>query len=93
MATRDPEIGELVADYLGEIRAFFKRNVEAARQAGQVHKRLDSEAASAHLLGVLLGIRVLARTGAKRKLLESVARPALDLLDGAAGPAKRRNTP
>ena len=46
-----------------------------------------------HLLGVLLGIRVLARTGAKRKLLESVARPALDLLDGAAGPAGRRNTP
>ena len=30
---------------------------------------------------VVLGIRVLARTGAKRRLLEGVARPALDLLD------------
>jgi TetR/AcrR family transcriptional repressor of nem operon len=93
VAPHDPEIGKLVADYLGEIRAFFKRNLEAARHAGQVHKRLDAEAVSAHLLGVVLGIRVLARTGAKRKLLESVARPALDLLDGAAGPAGRRNTP
>jgi TetR/AcrR family transcriptional repressor of nem operon len=93
VAPHDPEIGKLVADYLGEIRAFFKRNLEAAQHAGQVHKRLDAEAVSAHLLGVLLGIRVLARTGAKRKLLESVARPALDLLDGAAGPAGRRNTP
>jgi hypothetical protein len=31
---------------------------------------------------VLLGIRVLARTGAKRKMLEAVAHPALDLLEG-----------
>jgi len=29
----------------------------------------------------VLGIRVLARTGAKRRLLEGVARPALDLLE------------
>jgi len=61
----------------------------AARQAGQVDRRLDVDAASAHLLGVVLGIRVLARTGAKRKLLESVARPALALFDAAAKPARR----
>jgi hypothetical protein len=29
---------------------------------------------------VLVGIRVLARTGARRKDLEAVARPALELL-------------
>jgi TetR/AcrR family transcriptional repressor of nem operon len=57
---------------------------------GQVDKRLDAEAVSAHLLGVVLGIRVLARTGARRKRLESVARPALALLDAAAGSARRR---
>jgi TetR/AcrR family transcriptional repressor of nem operon len=89
VAPHDAEIGKLVAAYLSEIRAFFKRSLDAARQAGQVDKRLDAEAVSAHLLGVLLGIRVLARTGAKRKLLESVAQPALNLLDGAAGPAGR----
>jgi TetR/AcrR family transcriptional regulator, transcriptional repressor for nem operon len=90
VAPHDPEIGRLVAAYLGEIRAFFKRSLLAARQAGQVHKRLDVDAASAHLLGVVLGIRVLARTGARRKLLESVAHPSLALLDGAAGRARRR---
>jgi TetR/AcrR family transcriptional repressor of nem operon len=93
VAPHDPEIGRLVAAYLGEIRAFFKRSLLAARQAGQVPRRLDAETAAAHLLGVVLGIRVLARTGAKRKLLESVVQPALDLLDGAAGPVGRRNTP
>ena len=90
VAPHDPEIGRLVAAYLGEIQAFFKRSLLAARQAGQVDKRLDAEAVSAHLLGVVLGIRVLARTGARRKRLESVARPALALLDAAAGSARRR---
>ena len=82
VAPHDAEIGKVIGGYLDEIRAFFRRNIEAARKAGQVPRRLDPEAASGHLLGVLLGIRVLARTGAKRKLLESVAQPALDLLGG-----------
>lgn len=74
VAPHDAEIGRVVAGYLDEIRAFFRRNLEAACFA-------DAEAISAHLLGVLLGIRVLARTGARRKLLEEVARPALALLE------------
>lgn len=82
VAPHDAEIGKVVAGYLDELRAFFRRNIEAARAAGQVPRTIDAEDVSAHLLGVLAGIRVLARTGAKRKLLEAVARPALDLLEG-----------
>jgi len=81
VAPHDAEIGKVVAGYLDEIRAFFRRNIEAARTAGQAPRRIDAEEVSGHLLGVLLGIRVLARTGAGRKLLEDVARPALDLLE------------
>lgn len=82
VAPHDAEIGKVVGGYLDELRAFFRRNIEAARKAGQVPRTVDAEEASGHLLGVLLGIRVLARTGAKRKLLEAVARPALELLEG-----------
>jgi TetR/AcrR family transcriptional regulator, transcriptional repressor for nem operon len=97
VAPHDPEIGGLVAGYLGEIQSFFRRSLEAAQRSGRVSKRIDAEVMSAHLLGVLLGIRVLARTGsknasAKRRLLESVARPALDLLDVPAKTATRRAT-
>jgi TetR/AcrR family transcriptional repressor of nem operon len=84
VAPHDTEIGKAVGNYLGEIRAFFRRNIEAAHRVGQVPKRIGAESTSAHLLGVVLGIRVLARTGAKRKLLEGVAQPAFDLLDGKA---------
>jgi TetR/AcrR family transcriptional repressor of nem operon len=81
VAPHDAEIGAVVAGYLDELRAFFRRNVEAAQRTGQAPKSLDAEEISGHLLGVLAGLRVLARTGAGRKTLESVARPALALLE------------
>ena len=81
VAPHDAEIGKVVAGYLDELRAFFRRNIEAAQRVGQVPKSVDAEEVSGHLLGVLAGIRVLARTGARRKALESVARPALALLE------------
>jgi TetR/AcrR family transcriptional regulator, transcriptional repressor for nem operon len=77
----DAAIGAAVAGYLDEIRGFFRRNLEAARRAGTVPRSLDAETVSGHLLGVLMGIRALARVKPERKLLESVARPALALLD------------
>ena len=79
-ATHQPK--EAINAFVGEIRSFFRRNIDAARKAGQVPHRTDAEAMSGHLLGVVTGIRVLARTGSDRKLLESVARPALELLEG-----------
>jgi TetR/AcrR family transcriptional regulator, transcriptional repressor for nem operon len=81
VAPHDAKIGRVVAGHLDELRAFFRRNLEAARQAGRVPGSLDPDEVSGHLLAVVLGIRMLARTGAKRRLLEGVARPALDLLD------------
>ena len=81
VAPHDAEIGKVVAGYLEELRAFFQRNIESAQRAGQVSKGLDAAETAGHLLGVLAGVRVLARTGAKRKALENVIRPALALLD------------
>jgi TetR/AcrR family transcriptional repressor of nem operon len=81
VAPHDAAIGKAVAGYLDEIRDFFRRNIEAARRTGTVPKAIDAEAISGHLLGVLMGIRALTRVKPDRKLLESVARPALALLD------------
>jgi len=81
VAPHDAEIGNVVAGYLEEIRAFFRRNIEAGHRIGEMPRNIDAVGVSAHLLGVLLGIRVLARTRPDRALLESVVRPALRLLD------------
>ena len=81
VAPHDAELGRVITGYLDEIRAFFRRNVEAACRAGQTPDGIDADAVSVHLLGVLMGMRVLARTGARRKALEAVVKPALDLLE------------
>jgi TetR/AcrR family transcriptional repressor of nem operon len=80
VAPHDPELGRAVTGYLEEIRSFFQRAVEAANTAGETPPGTDANALSIHLLGVLMGMRVLARTGARRQTLEAVVRPALDLL-------------
>lgn len=92
VASRDAELGKVVAAYLAEIRAFFRRNLEAAQRAGDIDRTLDIDVVSAHLLGVVLAIRVLARTGARRALLESVAQPALDLIRPPAKARRKRRT-
>lgn len=76
----DAELGRVVMVYLEEIRDFFRRNVDAANKAGETPSGTDANAVSIHLLGVLMGMRVLARTGARRRTLEAVVQPALDLL-------------
>ncbi|WP_229600327.1 TetR/AcrR family transcriptional regulator [Reyranella humidisoli] len=80
VAPHDPQLGRAVTGYLEEIRSFFQRAVEAANKAGETPPGTDANALSIHLLGVLMGMRVLARTGARRQTLEAVVRPALDLL-------------
>lgn len=81
VAPHDAELGRLVASYLDEVRAFFQRCIASAQAAGEIPGRLDATETSRHLLGVLVGLRVLARARGDRETLEAVARPALRLLD------------
>jgi TetR/AcrR family transcriptional regulator, transcriptional repressor for nem operon len=81
IAPHDPELGTEIAERLGEIEDFFLRSIIAAQTAGTVPRKLNSRDAARLFLGVLLGIRVLARSKPERALLEGVARPALALLN------------
>jgi TetR/AcrR family transcriptional repressor of nem operon len=62
--------------------------VSAAQRDGAVPPDRDPVDLARLLLGVILGVRVLARANPQRELLEGVARPALALLDwpDRAGP-------
>jgi len=81
VAPHDKELGALIAERLGEIEAFFRRSIQAAQADGTVPADRSAKDVARLLLGVLLGIRVLARSKPERALLEGVARPALALLD------------
>jgi len=81
VAPHDPELGAEVAARLGEIEAFFRRSVTAAQADGSVPPDRDPADLARLLLGVTLGVRVLARSTPQRELLEGTVRPALALLD------------
>jgi TetR/AcrR family transcriptional repressor of nem operon len=81
VAPHDPELGAEVATRLGEIEAFFHRAISAAQADGSVPPDRDPADLARLLLGVTLGLRVLARSKPQRELLEGVVRPALTLLD------------
>jgi len=81
VAPHDPELGAEVAARLGEIEAFFYRAIAAAQADGSVPPDRDPAELARLLLGVTLGVRVLARSKPQRELLEGVVRPALALLD------------
>jgi TetR/AcrR family transcriptional regulator, transcriptional repressor for nem operon len=80
VAPHDKQLGALIADRLAEIEAFFYRSIKAAQAEGAIRQDRVAKDLARLLLGVLLGIRVLARSKPERALLEGVARPALALL-------------
>jgi hypothetical protein len=81
IAPHDRELGAVFGGCLAEIEAFFRRSIKAAQKQGSVRTDLVAKDLARLLLGVVLGIRVLARARPKRALLEGIARPALGLLD------------
>lgn len=91
VAPHQSELGAVIVEQFAEIEAFFKRRILAAQVDRTVPRNVNANDAARLLLGVLLGIRVLARSTPNRSLLEGVARPALALLDVPRH--KRKKTP
>lgn len=81
VAPHDPELAEAIASSLGEIEAFFRRSVVAAQAEGTIPRNRKPRDLSRLLLGIVLAIRVLARSKPDRSLLEGMVRPALAALD------------
>jgi TetR/AcrR family transcriptional regulator, transcriptional repressor for nem operon len=89
IAPHRTELGAVISRQFLEIEAFFKRCVLAAQADRTAPRSLDAKDAARLLLGVLLGIRVLARSMPNRSLLQGTLRPALALLDSPQQPRKK----
>ncbi|MBN3760680.1 TetR/AcrR family transcriptional regulator [Burkholderia sp. Ac-20365] len=71
---------EAIANELAEIRGFFLRSIVAAQKRREMPKGVSAADASAHLLTLLLGMRVIARIGPDLKLLRSAVEVSLATL-------------
>jgi TetR/AcrR family transcriptional repressor of nem operon len=89
MAPHDPEFRKSIARVLKRIEAFFLGCVETGQADGTLSRSTPPEALAQHLLGVLMGLRVLARVRPERALLEGVVSTALVLLEPREGLTER----
>ena len=87
VAPHDKELRAVIAGYLGEIESCFYRCLARAKSGGEIADSMDCKDMARLFLGILLGIRVAARTKPDRALLEGMVRPALGLI-GAKLPVK-----
>jgi TetR/AcrR family transcriptional regulator, transcriptional repressor for nem operon len=76
-APNDPAFRKVLAKTLVGIERFFQTCITAGQADGAVARTLQAETSAQNLLGVLMGIRVLARVRPERSLLEGVAAAAL----------------
>jgi TetR/AcrR family transcriptional repressor of nem operon len=80
VAPHDPAFCKVIAEVLAGLEVFFLACVGAGQADGTITRSLPAETLAQNLLGVLMGIRVLARVRPEQALLEGVAAPALALL-------------
>jgi TetR/AcrR family transcriptional regulator, transcriptional repressor for nem operon len=83
MAPHDPEVRAVIALALKRIEGFFLASVKAGQADGSFVTARPAAGLAQHLLGVLMGVRVLARVRPERPLLEGVINTALSVLDAA----------
>ncbi|HTV38086.1 MAG TPA: TetR/AcrR family transcriptional regulator [Xanthobacteraceae bacterium] len=81
IAPHDAECRAVIAGQFTEIEAFFRRCILKAQGNRTVSSDVDAGEVARLLLGILLGVRVLARTKPEREVLEGVVRPGLALLE------------
>jgi TetR/AcrR family transcriptional regulator, transcriptional repressor for nem operon len=81
VAPNDPAFQRIVAAVLTHIEGFFSRCIERGQADGTISRSWPARELAHHFLGVLMGVRVLARVRPERAVLEGVVLPALGLLD------------
>lgn len=80
LAAHDPEIAEIVSGGLSRTEKFFHRMIVSGQAAGEIPLGVDAADASRALLGLMTGLRVLARSRPEEPLLRAIASQAAAVL-------------
>ena len=80
LSPHDRGVAKVVSRGLSETESFFRDLIEAGQRTGEIPATKDPQRTARTLLGLLAGLRVLARSRPERPLLEALADQAADLL-------------
>jgi TetR/AcrR family transcriptional regulator, transcriptional repressor for nem operon len=80
LGPHDAEVAAMISRYVRHTETIFERALIRAQEAGEIPVDRDPRALARFLVNALHGLRVLARVGTDRAVLEDSARVALDSL-------------
>lgn len=80
LSPHDREVADAVAAGLRETEGFFRDRILDGQDSGEIPAQIDAVGTARTLLGLLTGLRVLARSRPERPLLEALADQAAALL-------------
>ena len=80
LAPRDPEVAEKISRHVSRTEEAFAGALARAQERGEIPEERDPRALARFLVSNLHGLRVLARAGTDRRMLEDAARVALEAL-------------
>ena len=80
LGPHDAEVAAKISRYVRHTEAVFERALIRAQDAGEIPADRDPRALARFLVNALHGLRVLARVGTDRAVLEDAVRVALDVL-------------
>ena len=80
LGPHDAEVAAKISRYVRHTEAVFERAVIRAQEAGEIPADRHPRAMACFLVNTLHGLRVLARVGTDRAVLEDAVRVALDVL-------------
>jgi TetR/AcrR family transcriptional regulator, transcriptional repressor for nem operon len=80
LGPHDAEVAAKISRYVRHTEAVFERAVIRAQEAGEIPVDRDPRALARFLVNALHGMRVLARVGTDRTVLDDAVRVALDVL-------------
>ncbi|MGB0928485.1 MAG: TetR/AcrR family transcriptional regulator [Pikeienuella sp.] len=75
-----PAVQQLVAASLADIQAFFRRSIERGKAAGEIDTALEADEVAKTMVALMMGMRVLSRTGVAHDDLAAMRAQALRLL-------------
>ena len=84
LGAHDEEVASLVADAFAGMAKFFCASIERGQACGEISPKVDPKQTSKSLLGLFLGLRVLACVSPDDSFLESVVGQAEALLPSPA---------
>jgi len=80
LAPHDSEIAAIVSEGLLDTERFFRRVIRKGQKTGEISPDLDGNSVARALLGLMSGLRVLARARPEAKLLRAIQDQACVLL-------------